>query len=447
MKTKILKLVMLALFVVGLSSGVVMAQSPDLLISAGGAGGSDYGYSVATDASGNIYKTGNFSGMAVFGSTILVSAGGSDIFIAKYNSAGVLQWAKRAGGTVDDCGYGIALSGTSVYVTGYFNGTANFNTPSATGSNEITSAGGADIFVAKFDDAGTFQWVKRAGGTGYDYGNGIAISGASVYVTGYFNGTADFNTPTDGGSNTIVSAVSSDIFVAKFDDAGNFQWAKRAGETGVDYGYGIAVSGTSVYVTGTFDFTANFNTPSATGSNEIVSAGDFDIFVAKFDDTGTFQWAKRAGGTGADEGKGIFVSGASVYVTGYFNGTANFNTPSTAGSNEITSAGWSDIFVTKFDDEGTFQWAKRAGGISLDEGTAVFVSGASVYVTGYFNGTANFNTPSTAGSNEIVSSGSKDIFVAKFNDTGTKACRWNRGRYWWLWHCCIRCVSVCYRIF
>ncbi len=376
------------------------------------------GKSTTVDAAGNVYVTGYFSGEIAFGAFALKSAGNEDIFIVKYNSSGVVQWAKRAGGAENDGGTGIAVSGTSVYVTGYMYGSANFNNPSATGSSEITSAGYKDIYIAKYDDAGVFQWAKRAGGTQDDISNAIAISGTSVYITGRFSETANFNNPSATGSNEIISVGSSDIFIAKYNDAGIFQWTKRAGGVYGDVSNGIAVNGTSIYITGGFIDKANFNNPSAIGSNEITSAGSSDIFIAKFNDIGNFQWAKRAGGSSEDISNGIAVNGTSVYITGHFGSTANFNTPSATGSNEITSAGYKDIFLAKFNDAGTFQWARRAGGSDYYEDISygIAVNGASIYITGSFDGTANFNTPSATGSNEII--GQDDIFIAKFSDTG-----------------------------
>ena len=275
------------LFCLGFMSNTLLAQTPNLLIKATSAtiGDNSQARSMAVDASGNTYITGYFSGSVAFGSTTLVSAGGQDIFLAKYDNTGSFQWAKRAGGTSGDVAYGVVVSGSDVYITGTCaNLTANFNTPSATGSNEITSAG-QDIFLAKYNSSGIFQWAKRAGGTSNDVAYGVVVSGSDVYITGYFQGTANFNTPSATGSNEITSAGSLDIFLAKYDNTGSFQWAKRAGAVGTsnDAAYGVAVSGSDVYITGGFRGTANFNTPSATGSNELTTVGTFgDVFLARY---------------------------------------------------------------------------------------------------------------------------------------------------------------------
>jgi hypothetical protein len=195
-----------------------------------------------------------------------------------------VSWAKRMGGASGDRGYGVALDGGgNAYVTGWFDGTADF------GSYSLTSAGDEDIFVTKLDSGGTVQWAKRMGGTSFDYGFGIAVDGdGDAYVTGRFQFTADF------GSYSLTSAGSSDIFVAKLDSGGTVQWATRMGGAPYDYGSGIAVDGDgNVYVSGWFKDTADF------GSYSLTSAGDDDIFVAKlaqypvlfFTDKDTLSWS------------------------------------------------------------------------------------------------------------------------------------------------------------
>ncbi len=416
MKVKLL-LYLCTFFVCVLAHG----QTPDLVISGGGTT-QDIGYDTAVDASGNMYVVGQFQNSATFGSYTITSAGNNDIFIAKYSSSGVCQWAKRAGSTTGDVGRGISISGNSIYITGFFSGTANFNTPSTTGSNEITATGTEDMFVAKYDENGNFQWAKRGGITATQCrGEKVAVLGTEVYVVGYFNGTANFNTPSATGSNEISAAdSSSDIFIVKYDENGNLQWVKRAGGFGPDFGYDVTVTATSLYITGGFWFVANFNTPSSTGTNEISSAGStsLDIFVAKFDVSGNFQWAKRAGGNFNDYAQGIVAIGSSVYITGLFTTLANFNNPSASGSNELVGNGANNPFVAKYDENGNFQWAKRAGN-STFTGTSIGAIANSVYVTGYFEGSpANFSTPYVAGNYEISSLGTNDIFLAKYNSSG-----------------------------
>jgi hypothetical protein len=406
-----------------LCTGMVNAQVPDLLIQATSNASNIRSQTtgVAVDASGSIYSVGLFSGSVTFGSTTLTSDGDRDIFLVKYDNSGGVQWVKRAGGTGADVPNGIAVSGDDVYITGYINSPANFNTPSAPGSNELFTAGSDDIFLAKYDGSGNFQWARRAGGTSSDIAYGVSASGSAVYITGYFSTTANFNTPSAPGSNEISSTGSSDIFLAKFDNTGTFQWARRAGGSSTDFSYGVAEAGNDVYITGYFRNTATFGT-----STSIATAGDNDIFLAKYTSTGTFIWARRGGGTAGDTGLGIAITNTGVCITGWLSpgagGISNFNTPSASGSNEITTGGANiNILVAQFDFNGNFQWARRGGGSGAAAGYGVAVSGSDIYVTGYFRNVANFNNPSAFGSNEVQSAGGtlQDMFLAKYSDTGT----------------------------
>jgi hypothetical protein len=168
----------------------------------------DYGCGgIAVDAAGNVYITGSYKYNSTFGATSLSSAGINDIFVAKYNTSGSLQWVQSAGGTNEDGGYGIAIDAAgNVYITGYYYQTATF------GATSITSAGSSDIVVAKYNTSGSLQWVQSAGGTSSDRGYRIAVNAAqNVYIIGNYNETATF------GTTSKTSAGSSDIFVVRLD--------------------------------------------------------------------------------------------------------------------------------------------------------------------------------------------------------------------------------------
>ncbi|MCK4358781.1 MAG: SBBP repeat-containing protein [Candidatus Cloacimonetes bacterium] len=306
------------------------------------------------------------------------------------------EWQRvtKAGGSGHDCGYGITIDEVgNTYVTGSFEQTAIF------GSYSLTCSCGTDIFVAKMDADGTWQWATKAAGTGYNRGYGITIDDAGyTYVTGSFENTATF------GSYSFTSSGGADIFVAKLDADGTWQWATKAGGSDYDYGYGITIDDVgNTYVTGRFENTATFGTDSLT------SNGENDIFVAKMDTDGTWQWANKAGGSGHDCGYGITIDDVgNTYLTGYFGQTAIF------GFYSLTSSGGYDIFVAKIGTDGTWQWATKAGGSEYDFGLGITIDDAgNNYVTGRFENTATF------GSNSLTSSGSEDIYVAKMDTDGT----------------------------
>ena len=116
----------------------------------------------------------------------------------------------------------------------------------------LTSAAGADLFVAKYDSSGDLVWAKRAGVTGGALGNAIAVDGSgNSYVTGFFQSSATFG-PEETNETILTSAGSfGEVFVAKYEASGDLVWARRVGGTSDDVGAGIAVDGAGTsYVTG-----------------------------------------------------------------------------------------------------------------------------------------------------------------------------------------------------
>ena len=369
----------------------------------------------AVDAAGNVFLIGTFSNTVVLGGTTLTSAGGDDVFVAKFNPvSNQFVWAQRAGGPNFEFATALVVSGTSVYVAGYFQApTASF------GAITLTSTGFIDAFVAKLTDAGStgsFVWAQQVRGANDETAFALAVSGPSVYVTGYFSSpTASIGTTTLTNAGTLGAR---DVYVAKLTDAGStgsFAWAQRAGGSNSDESTALAVSGTSVYVAGYFTSgTAGF------GSTTLTNAGSDDLFVAKLTDagsTGSFTWAQRAGGTSGEQARALAVSGNSVYVAGDFlSPTVGF------GATTLTNAGPGDydMFVAKLTDAGStgnFVWAQRAGGTSGEQARALAVSGNSVYVAGDFLSlTVGFGATTLTNSNS--SPVSTDVFVAKLTDAG-----------------------------
>ena len=372
---------------------VLIAQAPDWqwATQAGGID-DDKGEGITIDNAGNTYVTGYFQETATFGSSSLISSGHEDIFIAKMDASGNWQWVTQAGGVNVDIGRSITIdSAGNTYITGGFRQTATF------GSSSLISSGYGDIFVAKMDAGGNWQWATQAGGVGWDSGVGITIDNAgNTYITGIFEETAIF------GTYSITSNEVCDIFIAKMDASGNWQWATQAGGVDTDFGQDITVDNAgNTYVTGYFQETATF------GAYSITSSGSFDIFIAKMDASGNWQWATQAGGVGWDSGVGITIDNAgNTYITGIFEETAIFGTYSIT-SNEVY-----DIFIAKMDAGGNWQWVTQAGGIDVDFGQDITIDNAgNTYVTGCFRQTATF------GAYSITSSGGVDIFVAKLNSS------------------------------
>jgi hypothetical protein len=189
-------------------------------------------HGAAVDVLGNSIVTGYFAGTVDFGGDALTSAGGTDIFVARFYPDGTHRGSRRFGDGGDQYAYSAAVDDVGyVIVTGYFADTVDF------GGDTLTSAGGTDIFVARFNPLGvSHDWSKRFGDSADQRGMGVTIDGSrNVFVTGYFKGTVDF------GGGPLTSAGSWDIFVAKFDFGGTHLWSRRFGDTYDQYAYEPAV--------------------------------------------------------------------------------------------------------------------------------------------------------------------------------------------------------------
>ena len=383
-----------------LGTSTIFAQGFQMAQKAGGTG-VDRGNGINVDASGNTYVTGNFEGTALFDITPVISMGSSDVFIAKYNAAGAVQWVEQAGGGGYDVGHDITSDASgNVYVTGFFTDTATFDTIT------LTSAGAySDVFIAKYNALGVVQWAKKAGGgtsgdSAYAYGVGVDASG-NVYITGAFTDSATFD------ATTIYSSGVEDVFIAQYNSSGVLQWAEKAGGTGAEAAYSIGIDASgNTYLTGYFSGAADFGSTPVT----ITSYGGKDIFIACYNNFGALQWVEKAGSTSDDAGWSIITDDAgNSSVTGYFRGNATFattNVPSPGGNGN-------DIFVARYNSAGVFQWVAPAGGTGDEEGYGISTDAyGNAYIAGRFNGTATFETT------PITSSGLADIFIAKYDTMG-----------------------------
>lgn len=385
-----------------------------------GGAGNDGAYAMVTDGSGNVYTTGRFSGTADFnpgtGVFNLTSAGNTDIFLSKLDASGNFVWAMSMGGSGNDGGIGIALDPlNNILITGYFEGTADFDPGTAVAN--LTASGGYDAFVLRIDMKGFYSWAVKLGGTGYDMPGGIAVSQTNgyVYTTGSFSSGVDF----DPGplAFTLTSKGNTDVFVNCLNNTGNFVYAQSLGSTDYDDPYSIKLDASDdVLITGEFVGTVDFD--PGNGITNMSATVDFaDIFILKTDNTGKFTWVRSFEGKAAKHVTSVTLDGAgNIYTTGSFNGTVDFN-PAEVTYN-LTSTGYTDAFISKLNASGMFVWARSIQGAQDAIGMGITTDVASnVYITGYFNGTADFNPgPFTL---NITSAGNTDAFVMQLNASGS----------------------------
>ena len=378
----------------------------------------EYAHSVAVDTSGNVYLGGYFGNTVDFdagaGVDNRTSAGSHDAFLSKYDASGNYQWTKAFGGTGGDGVIPVAIdSSGNVYIGGSFENTVDFD-PGA-GVDNRTSAGSYDAFLSKYDASGNYQWTKAFGGTGEDEVTSVAInSSGNVYLGGYFANTVDFDP--GAGVDNRTSAGIYDAFLSKYDASGNYQWTKAFGGTGVDLAWPLATdSSGNVYLGARFENTVDFD-PGA-GVDNRTSAGSSDAFISKYDASGNYQWTKAFGGTGDDGATSVAIdSSGNVYLGGFFENTVDFDPG--AGVDNWASAGIDDVFISKYDGSGNYQWTKAFGGTGSDVAIPVATdSSGNVYIGGYFANTVDFDPG--AGVDNRASAGSYDAFVSKYTYDAT----------------------------
>ena len=350
---------------------------------------------VAIDSSDNIYITGTSQGANLFGKNA-TSGTTDDIFVAKLNSSGVVQWVYAAGGTGRDRGRKIALdSSGNIYVTGYYWSTVDF------GGGNVTSNGSWDAFLLKLNSSGTFQWVKSYGSNYNDLGRDVAIdSNDNIYMLGNYRGTVDFG----GGDET---ASDSDIFLVKFNSSGVFQWLYTAGGSGADDSRALALdSSDNPYITGSFRNTVNF------GGGNITAANTDDLFILKLNSSGAYQNIYTSNIFTPQKGKGLAVdSSGNIYATGSFSGTVDF------GGGNMTTSG-SDIYLLKLNSSFAFQWVKRfavdngAAGLALGLAVTVDEDG-NIYSVGQIGGNVDLG-----GGSQIFGS-QNDAYIVKYDSSGS----------------------------
>lgn len=319
----------------------------------------EFCYGVTVDGAGNSYITGwtegNLGGP---------SAGETDAFLAKYDAAGILLWTRQIGTPQRDAAFSVAVDGWgNAYITGQTNGSLG-------GPN----AGDYDVFLAKYDASGALLWKRQAGTFTTEYSNGVAVDGSgNAYITGYTLGNL-------GGP----SAGSWDVFLSKYDASGTMLWMRQTGTPAYEYAVGVAVDGSgNAYITGQTN-------DSLGGPN----AGGYDVFLAKYNASGTPLWTRQAGTSTNEGGVGVAVDSAgNAYISGYSGG-------SLGGLN----AGYDDYYLAKYNTAGALIWTHQAGTVANDGAAGVAVDGTgNVYLTGY-----------TEGSLGGASAGGPDTFLAKY---------------------------------
>jgi hypothetical protein len=386
------------------------AQSPTWVsaTSAGGTG-SDIAWAVKVGPDNDQYVTGSFGGTAQFGGTTLVSAGGVDIFLAKYNGPGKLVWIVQSGGIADDSGQALAFDGSgNVYQTGSFSSSATFG--STNGSTITVTGNGITLFLAKYTSAGALVWVQTGAAPSPQENNptglGVAvnIAAGTLYVTGFAQDDTTFSSA-NGTVNVVPGVGTWHMILAKYDTSGNFLWGETNAASPNCIPSAVAVDAQdNAYVTGWLEDTTTFYSNNGanitvTGFSPAQTDTNYpdDAFLVKYDGNGNVQWVNHIGGY---KGVGSYVAvspGGDISLVGFI-GNIYYGTPGEAetlvtsqppgatvslGGGVFTNPFNQDILIVTYDSAGVLKLADRRGGSDQEiaTGMAYDLSG-NLYVTG-----------------------------------------------------------------
>lgn len=394
-----------------------------------GGAGQDEVYAIAVRGAA-VYLTGMATGFGVrVGTLPVIDCSGSDAVVLKLVDAGSTSrfvWAFQSNGPRDESGRSIVATAAGVYVAGNSNSgyvrfapfTAFFDSPFQGG------------FVVKLVDAGSSAspaWLQQVSGTREAFLNTLTVApGGVLYVGG---DTSSPSVPFGAFSLPNLSGpTASYSFVAKLQDQGsssNWVWAQGIGGRGTTPGRvylkTVRVAGNAVYATGAFEgASVTLGSLTLTTYPGAVGSQRRDIFLAKLTDAGAsaaFAWAMPVGGTGVDSPGDLLVDGTTLYLSGAFDNTVAF------GGTALSSAGFSDAFVSRLTDTGStgrFEWAQRGGGAGLDFASVLARKDSTLYTGGNFAGfvgnSATFGPYVLASS--AGSTGNANGFVAALGTTG-----------------------------
>ncbi|MDP4230665.1 MAG: hypothetical protein Q8916_09710 [Bacteroidota bacterium] len=359
----------------------------------------DFAYSIALNSDGDCYLAGSFAQTFHIGADSITAKGYHDMFVAKYDSKGELLWTRTAGGYYDDHAVAISVDKSgNCYVGGFFKDTMWIANTALVG-RRVTLF---DMFLAKYDEDGKFQWATTLAGSNYQTQNEalamVTDRSGSTYLTGFYQGEAIF----DGKKYTNRGGFA--MFLAKYDDDGKFLWVRTSNtDASSIVGRGIALDKKgNCYVAGTFTGSATLDSITIVTKN----LGYPDMFLAKYTPDGNVVWVRTSASFGFKSPYDVAVDGeGDPYVFGTFRDTASF------GPITVSSSGTESLFLVKYASAGVPQWAKEVGrhGVVLGKALSIDKSG-DVFITGNFTDTAEFGKAHLE-----AKENTQDMFFAKLS--------------------------------
>ena len=407
-------------------------------------GGSDIGYGVTCDSSGNVYVAGVYNGtpsiINQYGNfiNVLPTSTNNAGFVCKFDKNGVYQYSRTIDSTGSDIGYGVACdSSGNVYFVGNYTGTPTIKDQAGTSLGTLPLSQGGSAFICKFDSSGTYQYTRIVDAGGNDIAWSVVCdSSNNMYFAGTYRGTPNIKDQSNNILGTLPAGTTTQAtFTCKFNSSGTYQYSLIVDATTTEDLRSISCdSSGNIYFAGAYDTASNIiyrsnSNVSTTVATLPATAGGNDAFVCKFDNTGTYQYTRIVSTTGVDFSYGVTCdSSSNMYFVGYYTGTPNIitlnssNVAATVGTLPV-SAG-NAAFMCKFDSSGTYQYSLVVDASGSDIGFGVTCdSSNNVYLTGQYNGTPNIiyrsnsNVSTTVGT--LPASTGNAAFMCKFNSSGT----------------------------
>ena len=341
----------------------------------GGVVGQDEVRHIALDASG-IYVAGNIAG-ALPGQTF--AGGYTDAFVRKYDASGNELWTRQFGSPGQDLISDVVLDASGLYLAGGAIG--------ALPGQTYAGGYGWDAFVRKYDVGGNEVWTRQFGTPETDAITNVALDSSGLYVAGI----------TFSVLPGQMHAGGEDAFARKYDVEGNELWTRQFGTSDTDDVRSVALDASGIYVAGlTYG-----DLPGQT------NAGQWDVFVRKYDRSGNEVWTQQFGTSETDligNADNLAMDASGIYVAGYTYGEFPRH----------ASSGLADAFVTKYDSRGRELWTQQFGSSENDFTFSIALDASGVYVAGYTLGTLPGQT----------SAGASDVFVRKYDSRGREL--WTR---------------------
>jgi len=380
-----------------------------------GGSGVDVSMDLGIDGQNNLYTTGytaSTSNIATTGAFQSTVAGSLDVFLTKSSAGGQKIWSTYFGGAGVDIAYAIHVkdNGTS-YIAGATSSTAGVTSSAA--HQTVYGGGINDILVAAFSPGGQLLWSSYYGGADHDIAEAITcdLSG-NILFSGHTESTA--NIATQGAYQTSYN-FNYDVCLVKFTPAGQRIWGSYYGDSGIDETYAICTdSQRKIYITGG---TTSISDMTTVGSHQQFPGGANDVFLARFDSTGSgLDWSTYLGGAGNDAGTGIDIANGIIYLGGNTSSSTNIASP---GAQQSAPLSFDESFLAAFTTGGQRLWSTYFGGEDTDYIFDLRVDPLSqILICGASNSTMNISTPG-AWQASLTTSGIYDAFFARYSSAGS----------------------------